>query len=132
MARLQRKKTGNKKKKRKNGDGDEPVQSVEAAPGKKTLSFTGFSMGASKKQTSQKKKATGGNKALKVKENKNFIEKTLQFLREVRIEFRKVTWPTKKITIGSTIVVIILCVIISLFLGLVDFTLSKLVLLILH
>lgn len=58
---------------------------------------------------------------------KNFLDKSIQFLREVKIELKKVTWPSRKQTMGSTIVVIILVMIISLFLGLVDFSLSKLI-----
>ncbi|OEU50476.1 MAG: preprotein translocase subunit SecE [Desulfobacterales bacterium S3730MH5] len=55
------------------------------------------------------------------------MQKTIQFLREVRIELRKVTWPTRKETLASTCVVIILVVIISSFLGLVDMGLSSLI-----
>jgi len=54
------------------------------------------------------------------------VQKSIQFLREVKIELKKVTWPSRKQTVGSTVVVIILVVIISLFLGLVDFSLSSL------
>ena len=57
----------------------------------------------------------------------NFVQKGLQFFREVRIELKKVTWPTKKQTINSTVVIIIFVFIIAAFLGLVDFGLSKLV-----
>ena len=58
---------------------------------------------------------------------KNFLDKSIQFLREVKIELKKVTWPSRKQTMGSTLVVIILVMIISLFLGLVDFSLTKLI-----
>ncbi|MBA4367616.1 MAG: preprotein translocase subunit SecE [Desulfobacterium sp.] len=56
----------------------------------------------------------------------------MQFFREVRIELKKVAWPSRPQTIGSTAVVIILVMIISFFLGLVDMGLSGLVQLILH
>lgn len=59
------------------------------------------------------------------KQSKNIIDKSLQFLREVKVELKKVTWPSRKQTIGSTVVVIILVMIISLFLGIVDFGLSS-------
>lgn len=59
-------------------------------------------------------------------EERNFLDRSLQFLREVKIELKKVTWPSRKQTMGSTLVVIILVMIISLFLGMVDFSLSKL------
>jgi preprotein translocase subunit SecE len=54
------------------------------------------------------------------------VQKSIQFLREVKIELKKVTWPSRKQTMGSTVVVIILVMIVSLFLGLVDFGLSSL------
>jgi preprotein translocase subunit SecE len=50
-----------------------------------------------------------------------------QFLREVRVELKKVTWPTRKETVASTSVVLITVVIISFFLGLVDLGLSRLI-----
>jgi preprotein translocase subunit SecE len=56
----------------------------------------------------------------------NFIQKSMQFLREVKIELKKVTWPSRKQTMGSTLVVIVLVMIISLFLAMVDFSLSSL------
>jgi preprotein translocase subunit SecE len=55
------------------------------------------------------------------------IQKGMQFLREVRVELKKVTWPNRKQTAASTVVVIVLVFIIAAFLGLVDFSLSKLV-----
>lgn len=58
---------------------------------------------------------------------KNILDKSIQFLREVKIELKKVTWPSRKQTMGSTLVVIILVMIISLFLGVIDFSLSKLI-----
>ncbi|MFK5954189.1 MAG: preprotein translocase subunit SecE [Desulfobacterium sp.] len=57
----------------------------------------------------------------------NFIQKWMEFLREVRVELKKVTWPSRKQTAGSTLVVIILVFILGAFLGLVDISLSKLV-----
>jgi preprotein translocase subunit SecE len=49
------------------------------------------------------------------------------FLKEVKIELKKVVFPNREEVIGSTKVVIITVVIISIFLGLVDLGLSKLV-----
>jgi len=57
----------------------------------------------------------------------NVLTRAVQFLREVKIELKKVTWPTRKQTMGSTLVVIVLVMIISLFLGLVDLGLSTVV-----
>ncbi len=61
-----------------------------------------------------------------------FLTKATQFLREVKIELKKVTWPSRKETVASTAVVIILVMIVSSFLGLVDVGLSSLIRLLLH
>ncbi len=73
------------------------------------------------------KKTGGVDKPKTVAKDDNFLQKSAQFLREVKIELKKVTWPTRKQTMGSTMVVIILVAIISAFLGLVDAGLSSLV-----
>ena len=57
--------------------------------------------------------------------------KVIQFLREVKIELIKVSWPKKDELIGSTTVVLILSTILALFIGIVDNVISKIVLLIL-
>jgi preprotein translocase subunit SecE len=57
----------------------------------------------------------------------NVFTRAVQFLREVKIELKKVTWPTRKQTTGSTLVVIVLVMIISAFLGIVDMGLSGLI-----
>ena len=57
--------------------------------------------------------------------------KVIQFLREVKIELIKVSWPKKDELIGSTTVVLILSSILALFIGIVDNVISKIVLLIL-
>jgi preprotein translocase subunit SecE len=54
------------------------------------------------------------------------IDKISQFLREVRIELSKVTWPTRKDTIASTSVVLVIVILIAVFLGIVDLGLSRL------
>jgi preprotein translocase subunit SecE len=65
--------------------------------------------------------------AVTIPSEPNFIQKGVQFLREVRVELKKVTWPSRKQTAGSTLVVIVLVFILGAFLGLVDISLSKLV-----
>ena len=62
----------------------------------------------------------------------SFSQKTLQFLREVRVETKKVTWPTRKETLASTVVVLVTTFIIAFFLGGVDLLLSRLVEMFLH
>jgi preprotein translocase subunit SecE len=54
------------------------------------------------------------------------VEKIRQFFREVRIELLKVNWPSRKETIASTAVVLVLIIIVSAYLGLVDAGLSRL------
>ncbi len=57
---------------------------------------------------------------------------SLQFVAEAWQEMKKVNWPGRKETIGGTGVVLILVIIISIFLGLIDFGLSRLVRQIIH
>ena len=55
------------------------------------------------------------------------IKRIKQFLREVKIEIKKVVYPSRDELIGSTWVVIIAVFMISIYLGIVDFALSDLV-----
>ena len=52
---------------------------------------------------------------------------TKEFLLDVRAELRKVTYPTYSETIGSTTVVIVLVMIVSIFLALADLILVRLI-----
>jgi preprotein translocase subunit SecE len=56
---------------------------------------------------------------------KEVTQKVVQFLKEAKIELKKVTWPTPKQTMASTAVVIILVFIVAFFLGIIDFLLAK-------
>ncbi len=56
---------------------------------------------------------------------KIIADKIARFLKEAKIELRKVTWPTPRQTLASTSVVIIVVIIVSIFLGIVDFGLAK-------
>jgi preprotein translocase subunit SecE len=51
---------------------------------------------------------------------KNFINSIQEFFSDVRGELRKVSFPTRAETIGSTTVVIVFCIIMSLYLSFVD------------
>jgi len=55
------------------------------------------------------------------------IEKIKQFFDEVRKETKKVVYPNREELIGSTWVVIITVMVISIFLGVVDLALGKIV-----
>ena len=50
-----------------------------------------------------------------------------QYLREVVYELRKVVWPSRKETIATTSVVVVIVIISGIFLGIVDFLLSRFV-----
>jgi preprotein translocase subunit SecE len=49
------------------------------------------------------------------------------FLNEVKVEFTKIVWPDRKVTLGLTGIVIVLTIVISAYLGSVDMLLGKLV-----
>jgi len=55
------------------------------------------------------------------------IEVAKQFLREVKTELKKVTWPSKKDALSGTVVVLVAVFIVAFFLGIVDWGLSNLV-----
>lgn len=48
------------------------------------------------------------------------LEKLINFLKDVRVEMKKVTWPTRQEAINYTIVVILISAGIALFLGALD------------
>jgi preprotein translocase subunit SecE len=137
MGRLQRKKTSAGKKKKKQSVDRAPSSKAEIdAASSKTGLISDSVRGIKKTQTLSLKKSSSTARSESRKLEGNFLDrlfvagplqKSLQFLREVKLELKKVTWPTRKQTIGSTLVVIILVMIISLFLGIVDIGLSSLI-----
>jgi preprotein translocase subunit SecE len=48
-----------------------------------------------------------------------------KFIDEVKVEFLKIVWPDKKMTLGLTGVVVVLTIVISIYLGSVDLLLGK-------
>ena len=126
MGRIQKKKTSRKKKGQDNKQVSDPLLSGSAVAEKAPSSFVP-SIDVKKRQALTQKKQSGIIKLASGQKAKGYIDKGLQFLREVKVELKKVTWPTRKQTFGSTAIVIILVVIISLFLGIVDVGLSSLV-----
>jgi len=56
-----------------------------------------------------------------------YIQKAGQFLRESKMELKKVKWPSRKELLTMTAVVIVLVLFCALYLGLVDFGLIKLI-----
>ena len=143
MGRLLRKKSPAKRKKRQNeealGNGDAAKKDIQSADQdtaegnglksppafrKKSSGVAGSVSGISKKNHSSAILAKTGIGGV--------IDTSFQFLREVKAELKKVTWPPRKQTMGSTVVVIILVMIISFFLGLVDIGLSGMIRLVLQ
>jgi preprotein translocase subunit SecE len=79
------------------------------------------------------KKPDASKKAVKKEESGPSVwERFRQYLREVSYELKKVVWPSRKETIGSTSVVVVIVLISALFLGIVDLVLSRLVRLIIE
>ena len=55
-----------------------------------------------------------------MEEKPKLTQRTRGFLKEVQIEMKKVTWPTRGELYGSTVVVIACCVLLSAALGIFD------------
>lgn len=53
--------------------------------------------------------------------------KIIQFIKEAKIELKKVNWPTRKELIDSTKVVLITSALLAAFIGGIDFFLSQLI-----
>ena len=68
----------------------------------------------------------------KVPPVKQYYAQSKNFLSEAVQELRKVTWPNRKETLGTTGVVLILVFFIGAYLGLVDFLLTHLVRFFIH
>lgn len=130
MGRIQRKKSPEAKKKKKQ-KAIEEIASIKhdksSAESKSTaLAETGERETKNKPILAQKKPSSATGIAA-VKQGTNFLNSTFQFLREVKVELKKVTWPSRKQTIGSTVVVLAIVMLISFFLGVVDIGLSSLI-----
>jgi preprotein translocase subunit SecE len=50
----------------------------------------------------------------------NIFAKIINFLKEVRIELKKVTWPTRQETVKHTLAVIAISLAVAIFLGAAD------------
>ena len=128
MARLQRKKPASVKRKAKSSAGSSGTASENpsAAAVKPSLTKVGPKPGKKSIPAGTKKQVMAARGAL-AKKDPNIFDRAKQFLREVKVELKKVTWPTRQQTLGSTVVVIILVLLIAAFLGIVDTLLSSLV-----
>jgi preprotein translocase subunit SecE len=122
MGRLERKKTPAKKKDKSGGS--------DASAGTEGALSTGKPAAVAsanrRPAPASPKKSTGSAPQT------GWVATSIQFLREVKAELKKVTWPSRKQTLGSTVVVLIVVAIISLFLGVVDMGLQGLIRLVLQ
>ena len=81
-------------------------------------------MAAKKSERSLKSKSATTDKTAK----KSFsFSRVKEFVGEVKSEFKKIVWPDRKVTVGSTGVVIVLVFLVSIYLGAVDLFVGKLV-----
>jgi len=123
MGRLLKKKEPGLKKKNKSDE--KPSAESETA----SLTFTNQTTAGTIKENQQKiapaKKVITGGSSLKI--SNKYVDQALQFLREVKVELKKVAWPSRKQAMGSTIVVVMLVLLVSFFLGIVDIGLSSLI-----
>ena len=55
------------------------------------------------------------------------IRKLIQFLKEVKAETKRVSWPSRRDTIAGTVVVLVIVFITAFYLGIVDFVPSQLI-----
>jgi preprotein translocase subunit SecE len=74
---------------------------------------------------------SGGRGNCEINLEMNIIQKTTNFLKEVRGELGKVTWSTREEVLGSTFVVITVTAILAIFIFVVDIILARLLNLIL-
>ncbi|MEI6258326.1 MAG: preprotein translocase subunit SecE [Deltaproteobacteria bacterium] len=125
MGRLLKKKEPSLKKKNKSDEKKSAESETETA----RLNFTNQTTAGTVKENQQKialvKKAIAGGAMYKI--NNKYVDQALQFLREVKVELKKVAWPSRKQAMGSTIVVVMLVLLVSFFLGIVDIGLSSLI-----
>ncbi len=132
MGRILRKKPASLKKKRKqdaDNTGEETGRGGRGAetPAARAGGERALAEAAPKAPVTVKKPQAQSAPAATSPAADNFLSRSVQFLREVKIELKKVTWPSRKQTLGSTLVVLVLVMVISLFLGVVDLGLSTLI-----
>jgi len=118
MSRLLKKKPDSEKKKKKTDSENTTDSEVASSKSSVSKSETVASPLKAKQEKNLTEIQTG---------EPNFVQKAIDFLTEVKVELKKVTWPTRKQVTGTTIVVIVFIFVVAAFLGLFDFGLAKLV-----
>jgi len=53
------------------------------------------------------------------------FDATRQYLKDVRSEFKKVTWPSQREYVGGTVAVLVISLVITIVLGLIDVGLGQ-------
>jgi len=123
---------------KKEQSSDKKPRGVETA--KKAAAKPAAAKTAAAKPTAAKAVATkpAAARPKKVDTQKKAVKKTVEapmvwmdaargYLREVVVELKKVIWPSRKETMGSTAVVLVIVALAAVFLGIVDLVLSRLV-----
>ncbi|MEW6077028.1 MAG: preprotein translocase subunit SecE [Thermodesulfobacteriota bacterium] len=126
MGLQQKRKDPNKKKKARESSSDhaedkQPVKSAVSVGKSGVLSILKSASSDTSRKTAKPVKSQAESGV------RRYLDISVQFLREVRVELKKVTWPSRKQTIGATTVVLLLVILVSIFLGIVDFGLSSLI-----
>jgi preprotein translocase subunit SecE len=127
MGRILRKKPTSLKKKKRPDAESSAAESAAGATGARSADAPKVEAAETARKPEAKRPTAAAAALPATAPADNMLTRAIQFLREVKIELKKVTWPTRKQTMGSTLVVIVLVMIISLFLGLVDLGLSAVV-----
>ncbi len=118
MARLQKKHSSKVKKKRQEKD-----SAKSSKDNKNKIAPQSVKNTTSSSKKGALIKSQGPDKSAKP----NIFKQGIEYLQGVQSELKKVTWPTRKQTIGTTLVVIVLVAVVSIFLGLFDYGFSKLI-----
>ena len=93
-----------------------PAEAAAATVPKQEAAKPAKAKNPTSKKASPKEKSSGGPA--------QWYAQAAQFFRECKVELKKVAWPTRKETIASTSVVLVLVMIAAAFLGLVDVSIS--------
>ncbi len=129
MGRQQKKKDPSRKKKKR----DDSTAPATAAPRQNKTSVASRTMAGISARSKSKPAAPSSSKGGRQSGTgiRAYFDQSVQFLREVRIELKKVNWPSRKQTMGSTAVALVMIMLVSFFLGIVDYGLSNIIKLIL-
>ena len=63
----------------------------------------------------------------RIRINIRMLQKLVQYIKDSKSELKKVAWPTRKQTINHTLLVIGFSIAMAIFLGVIDFGLSKVI-----